>query len=260
MNQQFEAADYSDLRREVEVLRKRLEDLESRQVRAKAASRVPRWPRSTAGLAVPAVIVVVLLALGMLLADGNPDALFIDANGDAKLRGNALIGGDLNLGNSVLYFTKTDRNGTAQVLPAGVAAIENSKSNTALRIFGRETPMRRRVVSISDRLGIGTDYPDATLQVGGDAMIVGTLTVDKIQGILTTALDPAAAKESRLLTIEGTTIVKRGEIRGALWTSPDYEWIQGQSPRTMTKADHSVCFLTSVRGFFAGTGESVDIK
>ena len=57
-----------------------------------------------------------------------------------------------------------------------------------------------------------------------------------------------------------TPLDVKGEIRGARWTSREYEWSQGQAPTQMTKADHSACFLTSVRGLFAGAGESVEIK
>jgi hypothetical protein len=280
MNQLFEAPDHSDLKREVEALRRRIEDLESVHVRPKAAGRSPRWRLSVRSMALPAVVVGMLLALGVLLADGNPDVLFIDpngyvginqtkpespldVNGGAQLRGNTVIGGDLSLGNSVLYFTRTDRRASATALQGGVAAIENSTDRAALEIFGRPTPTRRRVVAVSDRLGIGTSFPNATLDVGGDAIVSGSLTVDKIQGY-----DNAGNRNVSLWNrvaigknSADAPLDVKGEIRGKLWTSREYKWSQNQSqPVTqMTRADRSACFLTYARGL-QGWGESVEIK
>jgi len=283
-----EVPDYSDLKREVEALRKRIDELESGRARPKGAARARRWRLTRRrAWALPAVIVAVLLALGVLGAQNDP--LFIDPNGNVSIGiarfskiavnqapqdgqkviitadgtdvpfnvtdksntvnwltvfkdgnvamngGNVGIGksldvaGDLNLGNSVVYFTNTDHRAAATALQGGVAAIENSKDRGALEIFGRDTPTRRRVVAISDRLGIGTSFPNETLEVGGNAVVSGGLTV-------------------------------KGGIRGQLWTSQDYEWNQGQGPTQMTRADHSACFLTYVSGYFNGKGESVEIK
>jgi len=242
-----EVPDYSDLKRELEALRKRIEDLESGRMHPKPAGRATRWRRLAARpvWALAAVVVAVLLALGVLGAQNKQDPLFIgqngyvginqanpeqplDVNGNALLRGNAVVSGDLNLGNSVVYFTNTDHQAQAQALQGGVAAIENSKGG-ALEIFGRDTPTRRRVVAISDRLGIGTSFPNETLEVAGNAVVSSGLTV-------------------------------KGGIRGKLWASQVYVWNQGQAPTQMTRADHSVCFLTYVSGHFLGGGESVEIK
>ena len=117
-------------------------------------------------------------------------------------------------------------------------------------------------MAISDRLGVGTSFPNETLEVGGNAIVNGDLTVQKLQGTLTdktryvslwdrVGIGKAAAD---------APLDVKGEIRGAMWTSREYEWNQGQGPTQMTKADHSACFLTYVRGYFYGGGESVEIK
>src|SRR5207244_2806253 len=212
MKHLFEGSDYSDLRREMEVLRKRIEDLESGQARSKAAGRATCWRRLARrpALAVTAVTVAVLLALGVLGADNKQDPLFIDQNGNVGINqtkpespldvnGNALFRGSVNLGNSVLYFTNTDHRTSATALQVGIAAIENSMDRAALELFGRATPTRGRVVAISDRLGIGTNYPNATLDVEGDAVLHGVLTTADVQRILTPESDPPSKHEHRFL-------------------------------------------------------------
>jgi hypothetical protein len=281
-----EVPDYSVLKREVQALRKRLEDLESGRMHPKPAGRATRWRRLAAkpALALTAVMGAVL-ALGVLSAQNKQDPLFIDqngyvginqtkpeqpldVNGNALLRGNAVVGGDLNLGNSVLYFTNTDHRASATALQGGVAAIENSKDRAALEIFGRATPTRTRVVAISDRLGIGTSFPNETLEVGGNAVVSGGLTVSKIQGIVyqegryVSMWDRVGIGK---LTAEAPLDVK-GEIRGKPWISQEYVWKQKDyekstgEPTKMTREDHSVCFLTFVSGYFLGEGEAAEIK
>jgi hypothetical protein len=57
-----------------------------------------------------------------------------------------------------------------------------------------------------------------------------------------------------------TALDVKGEIRGKLWTSQEYEWRQGGNATQMTKSDRSMCFLTHVSGYFYGGGEAVEIK
>jgi hypothetical protein len=51
----------------------------------------------------------------------------------------------------------------------------------------------------------------------------------------------------------------KGEIRGLPWRSADFVWSQGQGRKQMTRIDRSVCFLTTVTGYFYGAGERVEI-
>jgi hypothetical protein len=65
----------------------------------------------------------------------------------------------------------------------------------------------------------------------------------------------------RKLAIEGADLDVKGEIRGKLWTSIEYEWSQyDKTAKKMTRSDRSVCFLTFVTGYFYGGGEVVEIK
>jgi hypothetical protein len=265
MNQRIDVPDYDVLKRDIETLRKRIEDLESGRRHIKATGHAPHWGRlfKSPAFVMPAIAVALLLTLGVLAADNKQDSLFIDQNGNVGINqtkpeapldvnGNTLLRGDLSLGNSIVYFTNTDHRTAATALQGGIAAIENSKDRGALELFGRSTPTRRRVVAVSDRLGVGTSFPNETLEVGGNAIVNGVLTVDQVQGIVTD-------DKTRLLRLGDRVGIgkinaeapldAKGEIRGALWTSPEYEWNpKDQGPTQMTKADHSACFLTSVHG------------
>ena len=87
------------------------------------------------------------------------------------------IGGDLNLGNSALYFTKTDHDHSGIGNTEGYAAIENSKNYDALMILGRTTSTKTRVVGMWDRVGIGKGNPSVALDVDGDGILSGSLFV-----------------------------------------------------------------------------------
>lgn len=304
MAEHFENEDYRDLKREVAALRKRIEDLESGRARPPVGRA--RWWRNLSGrplLTLPLLIVAVLLALGVLSAENSKqDALFIgtdgkvgigttdpkaalDVAGTLKVAGAAstsvgintspisnqnltitptsgniplnvtdptntinwltvqsdgkvvmngasvAMGGNLSLGNSALYFTKTDHDHAGDIgNKKGNAAIENASNDNALMILGRsiykDNAFQYRSVKLYDRVSIGgyKKEPQAPLDV-------------------------------------------KGEIRGKLWTSTEYEWKQNPwegrdngSWTKMTKADRSACFLTFVSGSFQGQGEAVEIK
>jgi hypothetical protein len=83
-------------------------------------------------------------------------------------------------------------------------------------------------ITSDGKVGIGTNNPNAKLDVNGDGRVGGPLDV-------------------------------KGEIRGKLWTSSEYEWKQNNNPTRMTRADRSACLLTSAAGL-QGWGESVEIK
>lgn len=266
-------SDYDEMQREMQALRKRIEDLEAHRRRP-----FMRW--SWRWLPIAAAV---LLALGVLGAQNQnkPDALYIapngnvginqtspsetlDVNGTAVIRdkaafqgdlavgknmevtGNAVVRGQLQakgvippansqklpdnsgviIGNSDIYFANTPHDHTAQGNQQGFAAIENDSSHyKALMILGRSRtncPPCDRVVDLMDKLGIGKPNPQAPLDVAG-------------------------------------------EIRGKPWVSTEYVLNQGDTSSKwsgelqMTKADHSVCFLTGVKGRFQGEQEYVRI-
>jgi Chaperone of endosialidase len=126
-----------------------------------------------------------------------------DPKAKLDVAGRVKVGGDLELGNSALYFTDTEHGNTAIADKWGWAAIENSKDDHALRILGRkikvvtdtlklvslrkesfysesgERPVNSaydrtteefRAVVLRDKVGIAK-LPTATLDVAGNAVI-----------------------------------------------------------------------------------------
>jgi hypothetical protein len=150
----------------------------------------------------------------------------LHTSGPFTTSGSFTSDGNVNLGNSALYFTKTDHDWSGLADKTGQAAIENGKNWDALMIAGRYTTYQdggttknTRVLDLFDRVGIGIPLgkrPETPLDV-------------------------------------------KGEIRGKLWNSQEYAWSQGSAATRMTKANHSVCFLTLVTGYFYGAGEGVEI-
>ena len=87
MKQFCEEPNHSDLKREVEALRKKIDDLEAGRPSHKIATRAACWRRISrrSALALLAVIVAVLLALGVLVGQSKQDALFIDPDGNVGI-------------------------------------------------------------------------------------------------------------------------------------------------------------------------------
>jgi hypothetical protein len=100
----------------------------------------------------------------------NGDCAVIDGSGNFTVSK-----GSLTLGNSDMYFTKTDHNHTGIGNTQGYAAIENSANYGGLMILGRSTP-GRRVVKLWDYL-----------EVNGDLMVTGRI------GSLNKSPDPLKA-------------------------------------------------------------------
>jgi hypothetical protein len=326
LNESSEGLNYNEMKAELQALRKKLEDLETKQAAFRISTHPTvrrRFPKRLIIASIP--LAALLVVSGLLWGQSAIQALFIDKDGNARFNGavginhapilgqhliitpttgnipfnvtdptnlinwlsvfangNVImnggnvgigttnptagkkldvvgdarvsasltagsatvtgsltagsIGGDLNLGNSALYFTKTDHNYSGTGNTEGYAAIENSKDYNALMILGRAiytaakpnppvaAAYSHRVVSMWDRVGIGKGNPAASLDV-------------------------------------------QGEIRGKPWVSGEYEWAQKPWEGTdkgswtqMTKADHSACFLTFVSGSFQGQGEALGIK
>lgn len=265
--------DYAALKAELKSLHEKIEELE------RGRSTVRYW-RMIA-------LIGVVLALTLVGAQNKPqsDALFIDQNGNVGINqskpettldvnGNATVRGNLQAtgntqtqgqetagslevkkdvvirglfnaraaigqsprlpgnngvfaGDSDLYFTSANHNHTGQGNAPGFAAIENAADYGSLMILGRDSSAER-IVGMWDKVGIGMgrcgSFPNGCI--------------------------PKASLDVR------------GEIRGRLWMSDEYEINvpgNGSASRSMTRTDRSVCFLTLVSGYFYGGGESVEI-
>lgn len=154
-------------------------------------------------------------------------ALRQDVNSKLPLAGGTLtsdltVNGKLNAGNSDIYFTKTDHNHSALGNGVGNAAIENAQDYSGLMILGRAGADKTRIVRMWDRVGISGN----TTQLPQSQLDV------------------------------------KGEIRGKPWYSDSFsvDWNANRRSVKMTRTDRTVCFLTGIRGGFAGFGEQVWIE
>lgn len=90
-----------------------------------------------------------------LIYENNSEQLNFSVRADS---GNGYFRGALSLGNSDLYFTKTDHDHTGFGNAEGYAAIENGKNYGALMILGRSVfengKLSRRVVKVWDYLEV----------------------------------------------------------------------------------------------------------
>ena len=296
MKQFFEEPDYSGLKREVEALRKKIEDLESGQVRPRVAGHITRWRRlsSRSALALAAVVVAVLLALGVLSAQNKQDPLFIDPNGNVSI-GSARF--------SKIGINQDPFPGQKVIITADGTDIPLNVTNPANSVSWLVVSKDGNVFMNGGKVGIGTTDPGAPLQIGNRSEFKQDARI-----ILSTAEGPnKAAREwsvgvkygadktespnygftirdenagaDRMVIDWGTGNVGigkinpvvpldvKGEIRGKPWSSQMFEWRQNPwegrdngSWTQMTKADRSSCFLTYVSGSFQGVGEGVEIK
>jgi hypothetical protein len=173
--------------------------------------------------------------------EGTPYIDFAQKTGvdyDARLRLTApgqlaIEGTDVGIG------TTTPTHKFHVVAQDAVGLFESSGNQAYLRLSTNE--------GLENRVEI-TNRPGGRLSLwtreGGD---VFNITKDGKVGIGRT--DPKTALDVK------------GEIRGKLWTSIEYEWSQyDKTTKIMTKSDRSMCFLTYVSGLFAGAGEAVEIK
>ncbi|HEY3706415.1 MAG TPA: hypothetical protein VGL22_15235 [Terracidiphilus sp.] len=247
---------YDEMKTELQQLEQRLEQLKARMEEANPTPPRARFRMGARLVALRGLAAVGCVALLIsLLAAGASQSLTIDPSGVVKvgalqldgkdlgqtlsglrqdvdsklpLAGGTLasdltVGGKIAAGNSDIYFTRTDHNHSAAGNKDGNAAIENAKDYDGLMILGRQsTAARARVVRLWDVVGIG-----------GSAN----------QG-----------PQSQLDV--------KGEIRGKPWYTSTYsvDWNAGGRDVKMTRTDHSVCFLTGIRGGWAGGGEQVWIE
>jgi hypothetical protein len=82
----------------------------------------------------------------------------------------------------------------------------------------------------------------------GDSIVSGTNVIFRSNGNTEGMRLTSEGKVGIGKTNPDAPLDVKGEIRGKPWTSQEYEWRNDQhGPTQMTKADRSVCFLTSVK-------------
>ena len=177
MKELSEVPDYSDLKREVEALRKRIEDLESGRMHPQPAGHATRWRWLAAkpALALTAVMGAVL-ALGVLSAQNKQDPLFIDRNGNVGIGTNdpkASLDVNGSARFSKIAINQVPADGQKVIITADGTDVPFNVTNPAntvnwLTVFkdGQVAMNGGNVVMNGGKVGIGTTAPGAPLQIG----------------------------------------------------------------------------------------------
>jgi hypothetical protein len=270
MKESFEPPNYTGLKQEIEVLRERVEALESGRARPKVAGRVTRWRRLAAkpALALTAVMGAVL-ALGVLGAQNKQDPLFIDPDGN------------VNIGSA--RFSKIAVNQAPQ--PGQKVIITGDGTDVPFNVTDKSNTVNwltvlkdGQVVMKGGNVGVGTPSASPKLQVKGSSLLSNdtgdswfpNTDGDSYVSGTNVILRSNGNNERMRITKDGyvgigkinpaVPLDVKGEIRGKPWTSREYEWKNDQQGSTrMTKADSSVCFLTYVGSKFSGYPVEVGI-
>jgi hypothetical protein len=300
MNIPTEDSSFSDLKQEVEALRKRMEEMESAQARSAIAGRAKGGRRLFRNpvLAVPLVAIGAVLTLAMLGAQSTqPDALFINPSGNVGI-GTRIPGFPLSfsdkIGDKIALSGQTGSHygfGIQDKL-LQIHTTDN-KSDIAFGYgsSGSFTPTMQ--IKGTGNVGIGTTAPTAMLDVTGTSRFKGGVGINTApltnQNLVITptdgnvpfnVTDPGGGVNWLSVMRDGNVLMNganvgigtitptarldvKGEIKGKPWVSQQFEWKQqgkNTPPATrLTKADHTVCFLTFVSGKFYGAGEVVEI-
>lgn len=229
--------------------------------------RSPARRRARSGVMVALVCIVLALSL-MGAQSRSGDALFVDQNGNVginqpkpeapldvngntmvrgdiqvngslNVKGDALVGGRLNARAAIPPFS------TQNALPAGNGLIAGDSDLYFSTTSHQHTAQ-------GNQIGFAAIE---NAQNYNSLMILGRSTT---AGRMVGMWDRVGIGKSN----PGTSLDVAGEIRGKPWFSDEYELRipnGGTASRSLTRADRSVCFLTTVSGHFAGGGESVSV-
>jgi hypothetical protein len=187
MNGPIEDSNYSGLKREVEALRQRLGEMEYEQTRSRIASRatgVRRFSRNRV-LAIPLAIAGVLLTLSVLRGEsGQPDALFIDQNGNVGI-GTRTPGFPLSFSDKTgAKISLGGQTGSGYGLGTQPGLLQiyspDQQSNIALG-YGKSGAFTETMRIKGDgNVGIGTAEPSQRLQVTGGNGVINRMFIGDV--------------------------------------------------------------------------------
>jgi hypothetical protein len=259
MNRPIEDSDYSDLKQQVEALRKRIGEMESKAARS----------RRVRNRALPVLIVTtgILLTFGALGAAecGTLNALFVSKSGNVGIR-NSDPKATLDVAGTLNVSGESTLKGKVRV----------SGGNVGIGDVNPEFPLSF-AQGLGDKISLfvytGKDAAQKDINYhygfGIQPKLLQIYTPQKDEDIAFGYGRSASFKTTMRITGSGdvgigSTTPKarldvRGEIRGKPWFSAEYEWKKDQGPVTMTRVDRSVCFLTMIAGGFNGLSELAQI-
>jgi len=187
MNELANDVSYSELRAELQALRKKLEDLETRQSAIKPSGRGTlrqRFPRTF--LVASILLSVLFVGSGLLWGDQAIQALIVDKDGNVRINGVVGIGrapiadqsllvtpkvGNIplnvtNPGNTINWLTVLS-DGKVLMNGGGVGIGTSPTEGNKLSVKGD--------ADFSGKVGVGITKPDATLDVGGNLHAAGNV-------------------------------------------------------------------------------------
>jgi hypothetical protein len=283
MNRSIDDSDLSQLKQEIAALRRKIEEVESQQTRSRMAGRTPsRW-RFSRNRALPVLLVAVgiLTTYGVLGAQSNPlDAFFVSKAGDIGI-GTRTPGFPLTcpnkMGDKISLFEQSGDHYGFGIQP-GLLQIHSSDKASGIAFgygtsaaftetmrirgngdvgIGKTDPGAKLDVKGTTRLSNGTGdswfpYTDGNSYVSGKNVIFRSGDTEKMR--LASDGNIGIGKTDPKVPLD-----VKGEIRGRPWISGEYAWQKDAPATRMTKADHSVCFITLISGKFFGEGEVVEI-
>ena len=244
MSELYQEADYGEMKREMQALRKKIEELEAGQARLNSAHRVARAPQILGRwnwLSLP-VIVAVLLTLGALGAQSKPDALFIDQNGNIGINqtkpeapldvnGTAIFRGPLQANSALDVNGNTALRGQLQAKGIIPPASQPLPDNSGVVIGDSDIYFSN---TAHEHTGQGNRQGFAAIENDSKSynalMIFGRNRSGKCCERTVALFDKlgiATANPQAALDV-------KGEIRGKLWRSEEYVFDQGESDNNNT--------------------------
>jgi len=197
MNELSNNANYSEMQAELQALRKRLEDLETKQAAFKGATHPTVRRRFPKALSIASISLVALLVGSGLLWGVEPiKALFIDANGNVHMGGNTLEMRTVNGSLALQYKYKND----------GGKHTHRIGFSDGVNPFMFWSEYESNNAYIGGKLGIGTD-PDqnyalnvnSKAKVNGDLDLTGSGKLTATSANVTNSLKAGSANVTGLL-------------------------------------------------------------